>query len=146
MSCIIYTIVQADAVPRYWAYYGRGSGPILLDDVQCGGNHQGSLIDCDHRPIGVHNCVHYEDAGVTCQPGRNEDEIESMLFYSTTQMSVKKMISDCKVEVRFSMEEWRYARVIHGRQSVITTGPLTMQQWLAGSWGSQIQVQSETMY
>ena len=37
-----------------------------LDDVQCEGSEQ-SLFDCQHRqPIGTHNCVRRERAGVHC--------------------------------------------------------------------------------
>ena len=83
------THCQAGAVPRYWAYFGRGSGPILLDDVQCGGTEQ-RLIQCQREndnAIGVHNCEHYEDAGVTCQPGTNKTEIiirKTMIALSIT--------------------------------------------------------------
>jgi hypothetical protein len=43
-----------------------GSGPILLDDVQCTGT-ENLLLDCVHRePVGSHNCSHFEDAGVRC--------------------------------------------------------------------------------
>ena len=44
-------------------------GPILLDDVGCRGT-ESSLLQCGHRGIGVHNCSHYEDAGVRCT-GKN---------------------------------------------------------------------------
>ena len=42
-----------------------GSGSIHLDDLNCTG-HESRLIDCPHSGIGVHNCVHSEDAGVRC--------------------------------------------------------------------------------
>ncbi len=45
--------------------FEQGSGPILLDDVHCGGT-ENSLLDCTHREIGVHNCNHARDAGVEC--------------------------------------------------------------------------------
>ena len=45
------------------AYFGVGSGPIVLDNVGCTGN-ESSLFDCVYIP--THNCVHFEDAGVSC--------------------------------------------------------------------------------
>ena len=49
------------------AGFGRGGGPIQLDDVRCRGNET-SLSDCPARPVGTHNCGHHEDAGVRCNP------------------------------------------------------------------------------
>ena len=40
-----------------------GTGPILMDDVQCDGSED-SLLECPHS--GAHNCQHYEDVGVRC--------------------------------------------------------------------------------
>ena len=48
------------------AHYGRGSGDILLDNVQCSGT-EASLFDCHHNGIGIENCGHNEDVGVECQ-------------------------------------------------------------------------------
>ena len=47
------------------AYFGKGSGPIWLDDMSCYGN-ESSLFDCQHPGIGVENCGHRRDAGVIC--------------------------------------------------------------------------------
>ena len=49
-----------------FAIFGEGSGPILLDDVQCDGMEQ-ALTSCPF--ITEHNCDHSEDAGVLCLPG-----------------------------------------------------------------------------
>ena len=43
-----------------------GTGQIWLDNVSCRGTET-RLIDCPASPLGTHNCVHAEDAGVRCQ-------------------------------------------------------------------------------
>ncbi|KAJ8343059.1 hypothetical protein SKAU_G00329870 [Synaphobranchus kaupii] len=47
------------------AFFGRGNGTILLDNLKCSGL-EASLQECSHIPWNVHNCDHSEDAGVTC--------------------------------------------------------------------------------
>ncbi|XP_059914172.1 deleted in malignant brain tumors 1 protein-like [Gadus macrocephalus] len=47
------------------AYFGPGTGPIWLDDVNCGGNET-SITDCEHRGFGSQNCKHAQDAGIIC--------------------------------------------------------------------------------
>ena len=48
------------------AYFGTGSGPIFLDDVQCT-TSSSLLLECSSRPIQTHNCLHSDDAGVGCE-------------------------------------------------------------------------------
>ncbi|XP_027695616.1 deleted in malignant brain tumors 1 protein-like [Vombatus ursinus] len=47
------------------AYFGPGSGNILLDNMQCAGT-EGYLGQCSHSGWSNHNCGHHEDAGVIC--------------------------------------------------------------------------------
>ncbi|KAK7492872.1 hypothetical protein BaRGS_00015819, partial [Batillaria attramentaria] len=48
------------------AYYGQGSDPILLDDVECTGTEI-NILQCRHNAIGNNDCKHSEDAGVNCR-------------------------------------------------------------------------------
>ena len=50
-------------VPVSRAFFGRGFGPISLDEVQCTGS-ESSLLNCSQDRS--HDCSHNEDAGVIC--------------------------------------------------------------------------------
>ena len=48
------------------AAFGRGTGSIWLDGVNCNGTEK-RLIECaSNTPTGNHNCDHSDDAGVIC--------------------------------------------------------------------------------
>ena len=64
--------MNAGAVAVSNARFGRGTGPIWLDDVGCFGT-ESRLANCRARPIGSHNCGHHEDAGVRCRSRRGEN-------------------------------------------------------------------------
>ncbi|XP_038052405.1 deleted in malignant brain tumors 1 protein-like [Patiria miniata] len=51
------------------AAFGEGTVDIVLDDVRCTGNEE-TVFDCPARSLGVHDCVHSEDAGVRCTGDR----------------------------------------------------------------------------
>ena len=49
------------------AGFGKGTGPVFLDDIKCRGNET-NILSCPQLPKDTtHNCRHSEDAGVQCQ-------------------------------------------------------------------------------
>ena len=63
-------IIGATAFSR--AFFGQGTGQILLDNLGCIGTET-RLVDCPHNGIGIENCVHAEDAGLRCIGKYNYD-------------------------------------------------------------------------
>ena len=45
--------------------YRLSSGPIWLRDVSCAGSER-NISRCSHSGWGVHDCRHFQDAGVQC--------------------------------------------------------------------------------
>ena len=52
--------------PYYNAFFGAGTGPIYLDDVDCTLSDS-QLLECSSRPLLTHNCDHHADSGVGCE-------------------------------------------------------------------------------
>ena len=52
-------------IARSSAYFGRGTGRIFMDDLNCKGDET-SILDCPYSSWGRHNCGHHQDAGVEC--------------------------------------------------------------------------------
>ena len=85
---IMFFLIASSAVSK--AHFGQGSGPIVMDNVDCTGNEQ-SLIDCTHTTD--HNCHHFEDAGVVCSTPCEHDG-QLALFDGWTNMEGR--IEICK--------------------------------------------------
>ena len=64
----------AGALASSFSFFGPGTGPIWLDNVECSGS-ESRLVFCDSLGKGNHNCDHTEEAGVVCQ-----SEIQLSLF------------------------------------------------------------------
>ena len=64
----VYIITTYTAVTTFMnAHFGRGTGPILLDDLVCMGN-ESRLVDCRRDGIGqFDSCTHANDTGVKCR-------------------------------------------------------------------------------
>ena len=56
------------------AHFGEGTGIIWFDNVKCTGS-EAHLYDCLSDGVGIHNCGHSEDAGVTCECRKNDSNI-----------------------------------------------------------------------
>ena len=54
----------SDATALSNAFYGRGTGPIHIDDVACSGTETNILL-CGYDSV-TSDCGHSEDAGVQC--------------------------------------------------------------------------------
>ncbi len=63
---ILRPLNSAGGTPYSNAFFGSGSGPIYLDDVQCSSSSS-QLLECPSRPILTNNCAHSDDAGVGCE-------------------------------------------------------------------------------
>ena len=90
---------------KYQAYFGQGSGPILLDDLACTGQER-ALGECKHAGFEINDCSHSEDAGVLCSGNHfysqfmSKSSGNSMLTkWRRVQVIVGKVPSDCKHSV-----------------------------------------------
>ena len=64
------------------AYYGWGSGPILLDIIRCTGD-ESYIWECSHRGWNQNSCYHSDDVGVDCHwmPGIQRTILDSKFYW-----------------------------------------------------------------
>ena len=74
--------------------YGQGTGPILLDDVNCF-TSSSTLISCSHNGIGLHNCQHFEDVAVVCTDSNSKSHFSGWFL-----TSIKSVHSLARRQVR----------------------------------------------
>ena len=66
---------------RDGAYYGKGTGRILLDNVNCIGTEL-NIEDCSHNSKwGLTNCNHDQDAGVKCRATNGKYSIANCYIF-----------------------------------------------------------------
>ena len=64
-------VSNTGAIPFRYSHFGYGTGPVILDSVNCIGN-ESRITQCPHLGVGViaSYCYHYYDVGVEC-PGEH---------------------------------------------------------------------------
>ncbi len=76
-------------LPVKRAFYGEGTGSILLDNVTCTGS-EANLLECSHEGLFNTDCSHSEDAGVKCQGSFTNPALyaDHEVCYFSLQLSV----------------------------------------------------------
>lgn len=68
---IIYFInAREGAKTLYGQPFGRGTGPVHMNGVECQGN-ESSILQCNHSGWGNYPCDHSGDATVNCTSYRS---------------------------------------------------------------------------
>ena len=114
--------------------FGQGSGNIWLDNLRCGGTED-CLGNCTHNGWGVHNCAHFEDAGVRCTGVCIVYCLINILLvhFGVQILLFTNLKSSLLVEASQAKDELKSFIAIHGELSVIAFGISMMLKWCAVS-------------
>jgi len=64
---------------RSGAYFGEGTGFVMLDSVNCFGNEL-NLFQCNRSNYGERTCHHHQDAGVVCTTEGKKIQYSSLSY------------------------------------------------------------------
>ena len=80
-------LVHSEGIAKGSAHFGEGTGPIMLDNVNCDGTEV-SIACCGNNGWNVENCGHHEDAGVICS-GSSSSTREYCHYLHVTTVTTK---------------------------------------------------------
>ncbi len=92
------------------ALWGKGSGKILLSDVECTGKEK-SLFDCKHSGFYAHDCSHDEDVGVVCGPAPEGILVIFPISPQIVGLLLSLLIGDSKKDFgkgTFKCSDWKF--------------------------------------
>jgi len=96
---------------RSGAYFGEGTGFVMLDSVNCFGNEL-NLFQCNRSNYRERTCHHHQDAGVVC--ATEGTEIRYRGFYLFSYSNVHILCYFCCVKLRLNScchTVWQYCVV-----------------------------------
>ena len=125
-------------IPRREAHFGRGSGRIWLDNLQCNGT-ESSLEYCVSSQWGENNCGHREDAGIECRDDniKNQTTPEgncSVYVFIRVSMAYGATVRVCVRSWFYQWYQW-YTNIVQGStngtigNTIGTNGTIGKDRW-----------------